>query len=125
MPSGHLRHATLIWKDRMYTIGGIYGKTVDAYNFAENTWKSEVPLPQTRFDTGSCCSDSAIFIAGGFKGVNYTLSNDILSYDASKWTIVNFKLPLKLRNLTIAAITEHELLILGGRTNDDMENEIV
>lgn len=105
--------------DKIYVLGGINDdgivKTVERYNYRNDTWENVTNLPVDIRDFGVAAIGNTIYIAGGY--INGDVSNRVYAYDilTDTWTEKASMTEKRARHAFINA--DGLLYAVGGRNN--------
>ena len=130
MPTARQHIDCGIFGEEIYVMGGLTSwknitKKHEAYNVISDSWSEKAALPSLRNNAAVVTLDSLIYVIGG-AGTKENIWGDILTVETynvnnDRWEQKN-DLPLLL--FKPAAITvNNEIMILGGQTLIDGEND--
>ena len=130
MPINNEGHKAIVWRDRIWVVGGYAGSSVSinsvySYDPKLDSWRTEASLNKTRVWHSIWAINDQLYVGGGGFGNAYQTME---MYDSlgSKWDELPVSLPQN-SYVSGAAVLGNSLYLLGGSTSTsptDVSNKV-
>ena len=110
---------------KIFVLGGRndkYGlKSVESYNWSENSWTKEPSMNKVRSASSAFVYDRQIYVSGGWTGTEYTDSIESLNVDGEhkEWVETSIKMPIKCCAHKMVC-HENNAILTGGDVGDNV-----